>query len=176
MKIALIGKMRSGKDTLAKGLTILLPESYAIKSMGNGVREVCMAMYPFGEKKGKNRDMLQFVGQKMREYDEDVWVNIVIDTISYYGLENVIVTDVRQLNEYEALKKEGFVFIKLESSDRNRMDRIKEAGDIFEPEQFFHETELSVDRLPYDYFIENNGSREEFANKLMNLVKELRNK
>ena len=74
IKIAIIGKMCSGKTTLAnkiigyykyRGINILK------RSFSDKLYEICRNLFNM---KDKNRELLQQVGTKMREIDKDVWI------------------------------------------------------------------------------------------------------
>lgn len=185
MKIALCGKMRSGKDSVADIMERnFLFERYAF---GDGVREVARALYPESEDARKDRELLQFVGQTMREYDEHIWVRRTLRDIykdenesTFYSCRpfSCVITDLRQMNEYEKLKSLGFVIVKVEADEETRIKRIRDRGDIFSENMLTHETELSVDEIPYDYLVKNDGTLSELywsVSELMEKIKQTYN-
>jgi dephospho-CoA kinase len=161
MRLAIVGKMRSGKDTFAKYFTDL----YEFKSLafGNGITDVITRYFPEAFiTSEKPREHYLKIGQSFRELDPDIWVEILADRLweieEYKGLDtDVIVTDCRQHNEYAWLKAKGFTIIKVEAEDEVRIERMAEKGEPFNPAQFYHDTEMATDTIPYDYLVTNNG-------------------
>lgn len=175
MKIAVTGKMRSGKDTLANFFIEEL--HYKQLAFADGIKKIGDEFFPEIMKEGKPRKMFQVVGQSLREIDPDVWVKYLdrhLTMLQEYGIENFIIADVRQLNEYNYLKEQGFTVIKVEAEDEIRQERIIQAGDVFTPENFYHETEMAVDDIPADYILSNNTTLEDFYNQILFVYKELK--
>ena len=102
MKIAVCGRMRSGKDTLANRLV----EEYGFKEFkfSQGINEIINKYFPehaFSEKRPRKHQ--QFIGQGMRQLDKDVWVNYTLSYVEEYLAENgdfadVVISDLRQEN------------------------------------------------------------------------------
>lgn len=182
MKIALCGKMRSGKDTIAE----ILSDEYDFTEfkLSSGITEVIRVLnLDKGNK--KRRDLYQGVGQYMRTMSKDVWCNFTWDEIEkfqrrYSGLfpeallENIVISDIRQQNEVDFFKERGFIVVKIESNDDLRLKRIKESGDIMRQRDFYHETEFSVNGIVADYTIYNNGTLEELRASTNELAKEIK--
>ena len=104
MKIAVTGKMCSGKTTLCNYLCELEPR-FEIFSFGKKVKQVASDLFGM-DPLYKDRTLLTGIGQKMREIDSEVWINYVINQCS--DKEFCLVDDLRYQNEYEALIKNGF--------------------------------------------------------------------
>ena len=175
MKIAIVGKMRSGKDTLAN-FFITNNDANQI-AFGDGIKKVAKMYFPEIVANGKPRKLYQDIGQQFRAIDPDVWVkdlNRVLTNSMDMGETEFVVSDVRQMNEYLYLKKMGFTVIKVEAHDEIRIERIKRSGDIFLPEDFYHETETSVDSISWDYLIENNTSLLDFYDQITYVYDELK--
>ena len=164
MKVALFGKMRSGKDTVGE----ILIKRYDFKkyAFGNGIGEIILKYFPDAFENGKPRHHYQFVGQKLRELDPDVWIKYLLKNVNADEMKrktqeiphNVVVTDARQFNEYKALKENGYIIVKVECDEDIRIERMKASGDNFTPEMLHHETELQVDLIAPDVIIKNNGT------------------
>lgn len=175
MRIAIAGKMRSGKDTLAKHFIDDL--NFKKLAFGEGIEKVGHDFFPNIMAKGKNRKFYQHVGQSFREIDPRVWINYLdkrLQDLHSKGIENFIVTDVRQVNEYHYLKEQGFVMLKVEAEEEVRRERIEKAGDIFSPEQFYHETEKQVDSIPADYILTNNTTLQDFVDQINYVYREIK--
>ena len=121
MKIAVTGKMCSGKTTLCNYLCEIEPR-FQIFSFGKKVKDVASDLFQM-DPLIKDRTLLTSIGQKMREIDKDVWVNYVIQQCK--DVEYCLVDDLRYQNEYEALVKNGFKIIQLNISDELQEERIK---------------------------------------------------
>ena len=121
MKIAVTGKMCSGKTTLCNYLCELEPR-FQIFSFGKKVKDVASDLFQM-DPQIKDRTLLTSIGQKMREINKDVWVNYVINQCK--DVEYCLVDDLRYQNEYEALVKNGFKIIQLNISDELQEYRIR---------------------------------------------------
>jgi dephospho-CoA kinase len=122
MRIAITGKMCSGKTTLCNYLCSVEPR-FEIFSFGRKVKDCATDLFGMNPLV-KDRSLLISLGQKMREIDPDVWVNYVIKQCS--DIEYCLVDDLRYQNEYEALVENGFKIIQLNISDDLQEKRIRE--------------------------------------------------
>ena len=122
MKIAITGKMCSGKTTLSHYICQIEPR-FQIFSFGKKVKEVAITLFNMNPSV-KDRSLLTSVGQKMREIDADVWVNYIMKQTE--GINYCLIDDLRYQNEYESLVKNGFKIIQLNISDELQEKRIKE--------------------------------------------------
>lgn len=174
MRVALTGRMRSGKDEAARHLVIR--HGFQRLAFGDGIREVCRLVFPeFMASSSKPRALLQGVGQDLRRYDQDVWVKHVLRQLQALSPDaNVVVTDLRQPNEWQALKGAGFKIIRISASEFNRRRRCRKSGDDFGDREFCHETEASVDRLSVDYEVFNDGPLDSLHEQLDEMVVTLR--
>ena len=176
IKIALMGHARSGKDTFAKplitGNSDELPLLTEIK-FASPISSIIEEYFP--EQEGKPRELYQKIGQSMREIDPDVWVNYLDDV--YHWNENshhrmtkgIILTDVRQPNEWQWCREQGFTVVKIDCPLELRIERAMAAGDQFNVGDMFHETEQYIDQLPADITVTNVGSVGELETKAWQL-------
>lgn len=165
IKVAITGKIRSGKDTFG---SFFLEKGLKEFKFGDGIREIIEKYYPGTMERGKPRRHYQHIGQQLRVLDNDVWVNYTLGNIRRYctlypslAESGIIVTDMRQPNEADRLRAEGFTIIKVEAEEATRIERMRKAGDQFTLETLTHETELNVDRIAADIVINNNGSKKD---------------
>ena len=120
MKIAICGKMCSGKSTLANYIMSSYP-GYQKYSFAQKVKELCSELF---DMKGKDRVLLINFANKMRDIDGKVWVNQVLKQTA--GKENCIIDDVRYQNEVDALIEDGWSFIQLNVPNETQQKRIME--------------------------------------------------
>lgn len=169
LKIALVGKMRSGKDTVADYLAFKY--NFKVYAFADGIKELCKQLFPHLVEGRKNRSIYQDVGQFMRSIDPHVWINQTMKRISRFSpLRNIVISDVRQQNEYDVLKSKGYIIIKIHADDEIRWERIRSAGDDCTEEQFNHETERAVDTIPHDFLITNNETLDELYKQIKDVL------
>jgi dephospho-CoA kinase len=173
IKIALTGKLRSGKDTAANHLYIR--HSFDRVAFGDALKKNAHAAFPWVSEFSKPRALYQQFGQLMRQIEPDVWVKHAeravsgaIDFNVHTGAENVgvVITDLRQPNEYEWAKANGFTIIRVTAPDEDRLLRAKLAGDSFTEADLEHETESHIDGFAVDYEIANDGSVDELKARM----------
>lgn len=163
LKFGIIGKIRSGKTTVAKMLAEELSSAfggYYKIEFSDALKKVTEILYP-ETKKVKDREKLIAVGQHMRKLDKDVWVNIVKEKIesvdtNFEGVVPIIVSSVRQPNEVKMLKEKGFVFINVVCDEEERIKRSIKSGDTFDKNSFYDYTETALDGMKFDYTIVND--------------------
>ena len=119
MKIAICGKMCSGKSTLANHIMRSFPD-YQKYAFAQKVKELCSELF---DMKGKDRPLLIKFANSMRDIDPNVWINQVLKETK--GKENCIVDDVRYQNEVDALIQHGWKIIQLHIPYGLQVERIK---------------------------------------------------
>lgn len=127
MKIAIAGKMSSGKSTCAQHLQELNPQFQKF-SFASKVKELASDLFGMTS---KDRSLLTSIGKKMRDIDPDVWANWTIK--ESHSSEYGVIDDLRHFNEYRILKEHGWKIIKLEISEDLQHQRLQK---ISTPEQF----------------------------------------
>lgn len=168
MRIGIFGPAFAGKSTVAKSLRERLSRSgrdMRVTSFAAPIYEIAATMFNM---EGKDRSLLQAVGMKMREIDEDVWVNAVLRK----G-DNLIVDDGRFLNEASILKRNGFFMVRLVLTGEGQLDRCKSMyGDDWQryKDELDHVSEKQGAMISSDIFdIEINAGRpvEEIIDEIM---------
>lgn len=170
IKIGLTGKMRSGKDTVGD----FLKKEYGFKTFAfaEGIKFVCGSLGLEPDDNGKPRALYQGVGQDLRKYDPNVWVEYTLRKINKHctDRDNIVITDVRQPNEVEALQAAGFTIVRIHADDSLRIQRMEAAGDNYCMDDLNHETELAVDTLDTDFTINNNGTIKQLQSLLFSII------
>jgi dephospho-CoA kinase len=179
LNIALTGRLRSGKDSVAAYLS----ERYGYTRFAFGDELKRYYHELFGERSAKPREGYQWFGQVMRQRDPDVWVRKCFASIDaedkryYRGHHQMInsdtrevlidvpadplravITDLRQPNEYDRCRAEGYVIIRVNASEAVRVSRAVMSADTFNYKDLRHDTESHVDTFAVDYEIENTGT------------------
>lgn len=175
--IALMGRARSGKDTIAKRL--IHQDAYVRVAFADPLKDMALRIDPivgsdtdalaapgetlsdvvgyWGWERAKDnvpevRRFLQYLGQSIREQDEDFWLRQGLRKLDEAAKWNLpaVVTDVRYPNEYEALRDRGFKMVRvLRPEPGEIIDWNSIGGD--------HESETALSQHDYDVLVRNNG-------------------
>jgi dephospho-CoA kinase len=129
MKIGICGRMASGKTTLANELEkqflrqrkVALEENVCQMSLAGKVKEIARDLFFM---QGKDRPLLQKIGMKMREIEENVWLDYVLESANRQ-LGIVIVDDVRFINEAVTMKENEWIMIKIVVDEETQLERLK---------------------------------------------------
>jgi len=169
MRIGLIGKMCSGKSSIANKLKNNYPE-YTITSFAKKIKKLAVELFDMKE---KDRKLLQDIGTKMREIDKDIWIKYLLNNIK--DDQNVIIDDVRYENEMKYLKNENFILIYLDITHELQEQRILETYKKTFKQHIYnknHESEnLDFDESIIDYkFSINSENEEKIYEKIENMI------
>ena len=148
MKIAICGRMGSGKSYLAE--QIKNKYEYKITSFAKRLKELAVELFNM---KNKDRGLLINFGSKMREIDANVWINAMLNDIK--DVNNVVLDDLRLMNEYNILKDKGWFLIKIKIDEEIRQNRLKtKYGDDYDSHVAHSgsKTENDVIELDDSYF------------------------
>lgn len=107
------------------------------------------------------RDLLQKIGtEAMRNgLHENVWVNALF--ADYLEDKQWVITDVRFVNEYEAIKAKGGIVIRVNRPGYGT-SMTSLAND--------HPSEKALDGFEFDYVIENDGSLQQLVNAVRDIL------
>ncbi|GAA4359824.1 hypothetical protein GCM10023185_26800 [Hymenobacter saemangeumensis] len=178
--IGLSGKRGSGKDTVAHLLQQLQPErSWQIRSFGDAIKTVCAALAgedvaPYYTQEGKAEllavfsrtrgEMLQQVGQALRVWEPNIWVNSFFSRLPEQAF--VIVPDVRYPSEADPILARGGLMLRVEG------DPLRQRGDGTRDDN--HPSETVMDTYPrFDAVIHNAGSMEDLERQVRELLSRL---
>lgn len=183
MELILIsGKMRTGKDTACQAIISHVGGHYAKRyGLADELKEIAKNFGWNGKKDGENRTLLIDIGQIMRNeysykrrktYDmqelylkliktyqphRDFWCRIVFDKILYERPSLAIIPDIRFKNEIAFFKARS-KNCKIIRVNRDGVERIDDRS------------ENDLDDYCFDVVIDNNGSKIDFENKVINFV------
>jgi len=161
MNVYLIaGKAGSGKNYIANLLRERLDNS-VVTGLAKYIKLFALELTDWdGKDDDKPREFLQTMGDMMRAEREDFLTSRMLDDIKLYakfGIENVIISDVRLKNEIENMKKSKYniITIKVDSNYSRR---------VLTPSEKEHHTEKDFENYnEFDYVISNpfDGDLEE---------------
>ena len=164
MKIILVsGQAGAGKDTFFElAETIVSARRIAF---ADELKEIAEENFNWDKEKDKaGRQLLIDIGRTARNYNENFWVNKVINkikTILYYPYlialtDYIVVTDWRYQNEYERMKdafgKDNVISLRIERESFQS---------TLTPEQKKDQSEVDLENFPFDFVIEN-GTLDDF--------------
>jgi len=181
--LAIIGKAGSGKTTLAQAIKGPLGLGYKHLSFAYNLKQIAVKLW--GQGALLDRGLMQDLGFKMREIDVDVWCDALVREVqnakdgAFVCNEpppRFVVDDCRFQNEYDALKAEGFVFVRCVSPEPVRVDRLRAIGKFQTHEQLYHVSETSLDHIDADYVIDTYGPTEVALLQLQDIIHKERSK
>lgn len=158
LKIAFGCQARVGKDEAAKYIRELFTPDKKVYNIAfaSPLHELfdhtCSL---FGLSNYKDRTYLQFMGVWARNKNADVFVEIAKEKIEKISDGVITVSDVRYKNEFDMLKQHGFIMVRITKHDINLMD---------------HESEQLGNTVNWDYIIENDGTLDEYHEKIKQLT------
>ena len=188
IKIALIGKARSGKDTFANNLSSSMYEMLDVPdyfndsqySFAEELKNIVGKLFPNVE---KDREKLVAVGEFMRSLDPDVWVKQLEENYSEvkeFNFEEIqrtqgnavptlsIITDVRRENEAQWALDNGFTLIYVSAFEAYRQGR-SSLQDIMQARPVDDEVDKVIEAFdPLE--VKNNGTEEELYAKAESLI------
>ncbi|PEZ62999.1 hypothetical protein [Bacillus cereus] len=179
-KVALIGKTRSGKDSVAEILTEL---GFPIQriAFGDAMKEMYHLAHPNVPRSPKPiAEYIRF-GTAEREKDSEVFVRPTMSKLWFEQAldrgndraRSYVFTDVRQPNELVAVKEAGFKIVRVFASEEARIARMLANGEEVSKEILNAHTETYMDNYKEDYILINNWSREELKRQVIELVYKL---
>ena len=155
IKIALIGGARTGKDTIGYYLTTVY--GFDRHAFADALRDNLSRVFPDLPLEPKPRDAMIKYGQLCREIDPLVWIKHLhkktSDVTYAFGLENFVITDVRQQNEIDYCIEQGYTLVKVVADRETVIDRALQCGAVLDVDNELDKLALAYDGLT----IENNG-------------------
>ena len=149
LRLAVSGKMRSGKDTLASRL--VKRYGFTRYAFADRLKEVAQELFrmPPGT---KNRHLLVELGRKMCEIDRLVWVNYVLSQMPLRC--DVVISDLRFKYEYHALKAFDFIIVRVASEEQARLRRVERFGSRVDMALVDDPSETDLDDMQFDWVID----------------------
>jgi dephospho-CoA kinase len=169
VNVAFMGRMGSGKTTAAE----ILERGYGYTrvSFAKALKDIAVQLW--GPGAVKDRGLMQQFGMKMREVDPSVWVTVArdrIDGLIIGGLGPVVNDDLRFPNEFHALRKLGFVIVKVCAHEGQRINRLTANGKLQDREQMNDVSETALDGAVADYTLINTTDLQDLQDALVDIV------
>lgn len=180
--IAFIGYKRSGKDTCCNHIS----QFYKFKhiKISEKLKKIVKLLFNLNDDdleinkeienkywKTSPRKIMQFVGTDIFQYkiqelipniNNDFWIKSFEEDYLKNNNDNLVISDLRFIHEYEVLKKYNVIVIKIEN------DRLKNDDN--------HISENEHLKIPYDYVIKNDGRLSNLYKKVESIINIIINK
>jgi dephospho-CoA kinase len=173
MKLAITGKMASGKTSIAKYLV----EKYNFTkfSFADDVKLYATEIFDINiNMKIKDRKLLQQFATKMKEIDENIWIKRLDNKIKDIS-DNIIIDDLRYPNEELYLISNGFNILKLDIDTELQNNRLKNTyiNDFdIHIECKKHDSEKHTQSFYHDfYYLINTNTEKNIYKYIDNLIK-----
>lgn len=161
-RVAFFGQMASGKTYLAKHLEVTY--GYRRVAFADKLKAIAYDLFHVQGKNGRDRIILQQIGDSMCAIDQDVWINYVFSTLKNRvesGFTNkhspIVIDDLRLINEAEALRANGFKLIRVDVEENQRLARVSTLYPKTATEAVLHASEQEYKAITPDYTILNNN-------------------
>jgi dephospho-CoA kinase len=161
--IAIVGKMYAGKTTLAN--EFVNSHGYTRVMMAGPLKDLARRAYGEDIQKDKGydvvntyggsglrsgREILQGIGQSIKQVDRDIWLKIFVNDTQGGG--PFVVDDVRFKFEADFLREHGWYIVKVEASKALRVERAIGLTGVEPTEsELNHESEIEVDEIYTEY-------------------------
>jgi len=155
MIILLAGKMGSGKDFIAD---YLVENNFIKYGVADGIKATFKQLVgvPPNKKIQDHRELLQLMGNEMREQDKNYWVDMLCNNLKTDG-RDIVISDIRFQHEIDTIKEryKNVISVKLKCHKGTRKKRLKERDGIL-PTNMDDISELSVDKIKADLVIDTS--------------------
>lgn len=163
----LYGRRAAGKSTVAGFLSEAGARVYKLSDPLYRIARELFGM------QGKDRRLLQVLGDKLREIDPECLLNYLVLRLYAEGPQFAVVEDVRLLREAERLRGLGFLGVLVKAPDAARFSRLRARGEDVRPEEDVHRTEAEVDLIVPDAVIDNSGTEKDLRKATAAVLGEL---
>ena len=180
MIIGISGKIGSGKSTVSE---IFQQNGFYLDSFAKSIKDISHCIFGFDrtkldgltqedrlwretpdekysimlKKPFSPRESLLLIGTSFGRnlIHNDIWIETVFNRFNMGNNKNLVITDVRFPNEYDSVKKNNGIVIRLERECSIKSD---------------HPSECALDDYEFDYVIDNNGTIDELITKVNNII------
>ncbi|MBC7107099.1 MAG: AAA family ATPase [Firmicutes bacterium] len=166
IRLFLAGQKGVGKTTAAG----ILARRYgaAVYVLAKPIYQICETLYGMT---GKDRSLLQKVGDALRSIDPEVFCKYALRVIEHDAPAMAVIEDVRYKNEADFFAAHGFTGIKLTCREEVRAERL--AARNGESSTDTHPSEVEAQGLALPVEIDNSGSLEDLEAGLARAVEKI---
>jgi dephospho-CoA kinase len=170
VKIALTGRMGAGKNTVADLISqYVSPQPSVHMSFAGSLKTEFHKLFPHIAETPKPRKHYQQFGQYMRRIDADIWIRMLERHYKHVpDSYDIIITDVRQQNEFDWCVRNGFKTVDVIAAPSIRVNRMVKRGDKFRTLDLSHETEMND--FETDDVIYNDGDIEHLKTEIKKII------
>lgn len=121
----------------------------------------------------KDRELLQELGTYLKSIDNEVWIRAIVTKMK--PNMQYIITDVRYRDEFDALKKLGFIGVYVDSPRELRIERLKMRDGDHNVSSESHKAESQITSLRElcDYKVNNIGTVADLKVQVDEIIKEV---
>lgn len=150
-RVAFMGAMCSGKTYCANHLE----QGWGYKKLGfaDKLKAVAYDLYGVQGKDGEARQVLQLLADDLKKYDPDLFIKHLLYKAKMYEDKSIVVDDLRFKSEADALRKNGFIIIKVMCKEPIRQQRVAALYPSTPQAAQEHISEQQWTRIRYDKFI-----------------------
>lgn len=162
MKLFLMGKAGSGKDTIADYL--VNRHGFKRFRLAQPIEDLCRSEYGMY---GKDRELMIRVGEEYKQrYGQSYWLDIIVSQIHQHHNVNVLVSDVRFPYEWDYFTTEGYKSVRVIAPALKRVRWLRERDGNPQIDSLDDPTEKQVDNLPAEHAIHNNNSIQQLKDEV----------
>lgn len=179
--VAVCGKKRSGKDTVADFLCRSF--GYTNRKISEDLKKVVQVLFDFSDTQVESddkdvvdprwdispRQAMQFIGTHVMQFEiqklltdksvgRQFWIQSFATKYCDDTNSHIVISDLRFPHEYEILKRYGVYVIRVERQTQASHDLVSE-----------HDSEKEYVNIPTDVVIQNDGTLDDFHEKLRRL-------
>lgn len=167
IKIALHGKLGSGKSTFVSVAQGLYEEKYIVDAkIAQPIYRCMLAIQKeLGLEYTKDGGLMQMLGTHFKNtHGKRFWVDKFFEDPKPY---NHIITDIRYPEEFEECKEQGYTMVKIIRDDGFRLEHLAGRN----PHHLSETAMDSIRDINYDYLVNNNGSLELLEGAVHHIVR-----
>lgn len=166
MKIIICSNIAGAGKDVAR---LYLEEKYGFKgfSFADKIYDIARDVFNMNQ---KNRALLINIGEKMREINPYVWINYTFNIANKY--KNVVISDMRKIEEYEAAIGNDFFPIRIVCDRNIAIQRIINRDGICDESLLDHAVETGTREIKMRE-IDNNGTFVDLYNQIDSLIEDI---
>lgn len=188
IKLAISGKIASGKSTLARKIADELiattRDPVLVVSFAAQLRHIARLLFPNdmissdsdsdSKKLNKQRRILQDLGAACKAIDPNVWINALDRQIAMLNGVHIIIDDLRFPDELEYCKRTGFTIVRLDIDKPLQEQRIRAAYDAENVDEQLarleNRSETALDEYAFEHRLNAGADVQNTIEKILKLV------